>query len=738
MPPNSISIPCKEPGLAKYIHINPDKNLVHLLIPIIGGQEISTDNTCKSTKVLRDFFDGGGALRELTKYKAALESDIQLLVEEAPQKVAKAERLEQINTYIEGVKSLRWSYAASIMELMKKPSNLYSIQLRPSEQDPESKVINPLFTINRKNSNDGTPLSALYLAAQRIFPSSTIALNLQANLMKRVLGNLPDNPTFNDIQVVLKEECSRLCDVTIDFTTGPHGVKVNETYINNQMGFSSGTPPEEYIEALFGYCAPHLWDNTPVALFYSIGRQTDAEKTEKLSILTQFFLAYVNIYCKSNNISHQNFGSVFDGSAGLSNEFVTLISNGLSKGDDIEECICSYLNTHVERLGMSRFLNEQDIAAIKSQFTIIYKTVTATKENPHMDDFLIMDPVKTGPFVTHQGSICVDFSKVVEPALDNALFKNVREDCMMQPRVIPHKNEFINENIEVDLELWLSSLNDEEFEHMSSNTQKNAAQSMTYQIRLFLQHVARGKQIEAEQLLTSDNAQLLLRTPGKFTDYSGRTFNCTAYEYAYWAKDSHMCHMLETYMKLDTKEIVSERMMSQPDGLSYSQNNTVCQSAHFDFTPLKTALQQYSEGVKSWRSTKNTTAMKAAWMNVGLAQRNVPAHIAQEYCNPKGLVAPLLGEDSLPRELHFFNFNIKENDFWFKSSAPNNGLGFGLAFTRGEGTKILVGNARGTSFEWAIDDLNAINHLEQVRTSELALLLPENLALKDTSVPGLY
>jgi hypothetical protein len=34
------------------------------MVPVVGGQEISTDNTCKATVALREFFDGG-ALRPL-------------------------------------------------------------------------------------------------------------------------------------------------------------------------------------------------------------------------------------------------------------------------------------------------------------------------------------------------------------------------------------------------------------------------------------------------------------------------------------------------------------------------------------------------------------------------------------------------------------------------------------------------------------------------------------------------
>ena len=73
-----------EPVSPRYIHINAATNRVHLLVPIVGGQEISTDNTCKATVALRNFFSGD-AMRELNSYKDALEWDIQLLAIDDPE-----------------------------------------------------------------------------------------------------------------------------------------------------------------------------------------------------------------------------------------------------------------------------------------------------------------------------------------------------------------------------------------------------------------------------------------------------------------------------------------------------------------------------------------------------------------------------------------------------------------------------------------------------------------------------
>lgn len=96
-----------EPTAPRYIHINPESNYIHLMVPIVSGQEIGTDNTCKSTVALDNFFKkDGGALDELNAYKDALIWDIQLLEKRDTQRVAKESRLAQIEAYIEAVPTM--------------------------------------------------------------------------------------------------------------------------------------------------------------------------------------------------------------------------------------------------------------------------------------------------------------------------------------------------------------------------------------------------------------------------------------------------------------------------------------------------------------------------------------------------------------------------------------------------------------------------------------------------------
>ncbi|MFU7598327.1 hypothetical protein ACM9VS_05780 [Legionella pneumophila] len=203
--------------------------------------------------------------------------------------------------------------------------------------------------------------------------------------------------------------------------------------------------------------------------------------------------------------------------------------------------------------------------------------------------------------------------------------------------------------------------------------------------------VAHGKQAEVEELLVqlpSVQAQELLLTRAPFTDYSGRTFHCTAYEYAYWAKDTHMCRMLEHQMDADTKRDMLKRCEAiENDGLTYKQHGVeVKGSKHFDFTPLKTALTHYLDGFDNWLNTRNKTALEAAWMAVGLAQRDVPVHVMNEYCRPDRSFkpTPTFNEDELPRVLTYYHLSTGRAVLLFPLVfSDTSGLGVDFALVRG-------------------------------------------------------
>ena len=749
-----MHIPLTEPTAPRYITINQETNQVHLMVPVVSGQEISTDNTCKATVALREFFDGG-ALRELNAYKDALVFDILLLEEENPQRIAKEARLAQIGAYLEAVQAMQYRHGDAMTALMTRPSNLYSIQLRPRVQDSLSKVVNPAFNIERKNDARGNPQSAMYNAMQVGYPSIMIGQpDPRARVTSALLSALPASSSFTDIQRVLTEQFHQWLGLEIDFTQQTNSTPVTKDAIDALMGFDEDSPatPKDYVDALLGVCAPDVWESIPTPPFYSIPAGTAVdERTERLSILTQFFLGIVNVYCKARGISVQNFGAVLDASNDLSTELVRVVSEVLSRGDEVEEPLCAFCNDHATEFGLSRALNAADVATIKQKFERTYLTVTATKENPHMDDFMILDCDATGEaakFVTHQGAICTDFAEIVEPTLANQdYFARIREDFAGHPAEIPHKNEWVAGNVDIEPEALLARITDEQFEKMPDAVKVACRAHPTFQMRQFLPGVAKGKQNEADALLTasSGNKQVLLRTPGVFTDYSGRTFNCTAYEYAYWAKDTHMCRMLERHMDDETKAYMLARIdeierrnadTGQPMGLGYSQGGLEHRSAHFDLTPLKNALQQYVDSYDNWKRENNLDAMRAARREVGILQRDLPVHVVNEYCRPDRsfFPRPEFNEEALPRSLIFYNYNTNSEQALFPLVVSDTaGLGIDFALIRGMG---LV--AWAVRVAWAGhgrrepgQDLAAVSRLDEVRTVDLTRsresLLPTDL-----------
>lgn len=267
----------------------------------------------------------------------------------------------------------------------------------------------------------------------------------------------------------------------------------------------------------------------------------------------------------------------------------------------------------------------------------------------------------------------------------------------------------------------------------------------------FLHYVAVGQQYEAENLLKQNEVlaqELLMARDIEFTDYSSRTFKCSAYEYAWWAKDSHMRFMLEKYMSNETKQELLKRVQYIEEyievglykgqrGLLFIQKEREYRSAHFDLTPLKRALNKYIEAFNNSpkRNEADWQKLERIWKHVGLAQREVPAHIAHEYCNTKCSFADLVKKQDLLDASNPNNLNrtlsIRESYssrvyYWF---AP----GDSVAYCRGSANKVTIVGAPRRA---AHIDLKAINAIDEARTKELNCSLEHLAAQSDLHSPN--
>jgi len=227
---------------------------------------------------------------------------------------------------------------------------------------------------------------------------------------------------------------------------------------------------------------------------------------------------------------------------------------------------------------------------------------------------------------------------------------------------------------------------------LTSKTTQGLFQPHRLQMMLnkLLLQVMHGEQDKAEKILKSHPE--LLEMTGEATDYSGRTFNTTAFRYALWALDTrYMCNMmLDCLPDSPQGEAIKQALLTQfkahkKDGVFYKLNGVTIHEKHYDFSPLIEALQTYVNHHNDWYATDNFDAMINQWSKVvGLAQRYVPAHVAQHYCDPDESFdkTPQFNKKTFKRALEFYNYITGKREFWFAPVSSTSGLGVNFGIYR--------------------------------------------------------
>jgi len=801
-----MKLPFKERKTANYIYINPKTNQVHMLMPIMSGGEIGIDNTCKSALSLQEFFGLLGANRQSTgiltleAYQSALMFDLKYM-KESTVKDAKRARLLQIEMYQKALNQIKDKpeikdrlrldnplYPAPVESLMqRKDANLHTIIIRPEAEDYHLRTtaIKPTFNANHGRMVNGNPVehsSLLYETLKTAYAGFHFEPQSKEGFIQQVISSLKDKPVdFEATRTTLSKVIKDYLGLTLSFDKTKESkyveaVLINQTYLDNELGIREGYPAthKDYVQGLLDYCVPNLFDTIQYPPFYSVNSEAD------LLIVTQFFLATLNIACKESGLTVANFGQVLEGDTDLTLLIANAIKGALKNKIAVEDAVIQVINDNQARFGLNSLIPEELSTEVKARFQSHYALI---KESPHFDEFMLLGK-KPGLFVAHNNIIATQFANLMQTAffkdlLDEptqAFLKAALQDFETVDKpdnILPHQNAHIHETVnEIDLDLSqmdkdaLQTL----YEEINTYPDKDIKAGLLSQLikersdfkpkidaKQFLQHVAYGEQDEAEALLQKDPtlAQALLRTDNiPFTDYSGRTFNCTAYEYAYWAKDTHMQRMLEKYIRQDeeTRQDIFARVEAiekplsdsgffepaKPRGLHYTTqdkqgNITDHWEAHVSLQPLIDALTHY---VTEYDNRPNKTnddwaVLDEIWVKeVGGAQRNLPAHMAHEYCHPdrsfydvnqNPALLDAAKPDNLKRQLKFYNFEIGNFDSWFSKGSylVDSGLGFLFGILRASAARGLAAAVGGWRSGHAALDLVAVKTIDKVRTDDL-------------------
>ncbi|HAT2010582.1 TPA: protein SdcA [Legionella pneumophila] len=450
----------KEPERCDYLYID-ENNKVHILLPIVGGDEIGLDNTCQTAVELITFFYGSAhsgvtkysAEHQLSEYKRQLEEDIKAI--NSQKKISphayddllneKIERLQQIEKYIELIQVLKKQYdekndirqlrtggipqlPSGVKEIIKSSENAFAVRLSPYDNDKFTRFDDPLFNIKRNISKYDTPSRQApipiyeglgYRLRSTLFPEDktptpinkksskekiveTVLAQVDADYMK----DGDKEQKLEELKKLIQQELVKI-DSNLSVNMSRDGKEVNLSYLDIVMALDDDSTIKDWIEGIIEVSIdPSVWEAQASSPFYDGAKEIKSDhEADRMSIRVQYLLAEANIYCKTNKLSDANFGEFFDKEPHAT-EIAKRVKEGFTQGAEIEPIIYDYINSNHAELGLKSPLTGEQQQEITEKFTRHYNTI---KESPHFDEFFVADPDKKGNIFSHQGRISCHF-----------------------------------------------------------------------------------------------------------------------------------------------------------------------------------------------------------------------------------------------------------------------------------------------------------------------------------------
>lgn len=435
----------KEPERCDYLYID-ENNKVHILLPIVGGDEIGLDNTCQTAVELITFFYGSAhsgvtkysAEHQLSEYKRQLEEDIKAI--NSQKKISphayddllkeKTERLQQIEKYIELIQVLKKQYdeqndirqlrtggipqlPSGVKEIIKSSENAFAVRLSPYDNDKFTRFDDPLFNVKRNISKYDTPSRQApipiyeglgYRLRSTLFPEDktptpinkksskekiveTVLAQVDADYMK----DGDKEQKLEELKKLIQQELVKI-DSNLSVNMSRDGKEVNLSYLDIVMALDDDSTIKDWIEGIIEVSIdPTVWEAQASSPFYDGAKEIKSDhEADRISIRVQYLLAEANIYCKTNKLSDANFGEFFDKEPHAT-EIAKRVKEGFAQGAEIEPIIYDYINSNHAELGLKSPLTGKQQQEITEKFTRHYNTI---KESPHFDEFFVADPDK--------------------------------------------------------------------------------------------------------------------------------------------------------------------------------------------------------------------------------------------------------------------------------------------------------------------------------------------------------
>ncbi|KTD06694.1 SidC protein [Legionella gratiana] len=317
----------KEPEACNYVYIDSE-NRVHLMMPIVAGEGVGTDNTCETGLELRSFFHGfseekrKSAIEELELYKKQLEEDILAIntqKELSPLAYKdllneKKHRLVQIEEYIKLVELIKQKYDTDgtiagldrkfapelppgVCKVIENSKNAFAVRLSPDDPDSYTRFDKPLFSLKRNQSRyerhlggfkrvtEGFVHQFRTKSLEKIKSENKLVKTKtpQEQLIEKVLTQIKDaehfkvlgnKENFNKLKKLVEQELTELnIDITLNAKKGINGeaANINLEFVSMVLMPDENTELKEWVESLIdNITEPQQWSNLPTKtnIFY--------------------------------------------------------------------------------------------------------------------------------------------------------------------------------------------------------------------------------------------------------------------------------------------------------------------------------------------------------------------------------------------------------------------------------------------------------------------------------------
>ncbi len=235
-----------------------------------------------------------------------------------------------------------------------------------------------------------------------------------------------------------------------------------------------------------------------------------------------------------------------------------------------------------------------------------------------------------------------------------------------------------------------------------------------------MQLIADGREYLVEDKVKMRPKELLAKVD--VTCFSGQCFeNIFPLQLAVWAHDVRYMapKILHSLPKNEEGDEIRRELLRQVEhalenGVTYKLNGQLITEKHYDFA-LIDALKDY---IDNYDNRTPDVRLKCWITKVGGAQRLIPVHVAQHYCdtNESFDSIPSFKKEEFRRVLRIFSWVTQLIENWFPLS-ESSGLGFDFAILRGERHTACAANFPPSKAE-ATMDWTAMTELRKVRGTE--------------------